>query len=136
MRIWPEQGHDTPLVHCRFGLVPKGSVLSYQQSLTAKKSDISAPAFNFPYLQYPPTVLDESQQLHFDSLQITDEQSKEFELQTGEQSFCKDWYQLRKFRLTASNFKSICSRQKDFEVLATRLLKGTTIQTAAMKDIK
>lgn len=35
--------------------------------------------------------------------------------------------------ICASNFKSICSRQKDFEVLATRLLKGTKIQTAAMK---
>ena len=40
---------------------------------------------------------------------------------------------MRKFRLTASNFKSICSRQKDVEALAARLLKGTKIQTAAMK---
>ena len=138
LRIWPEEGRDTPLVHCRFGLVPKGSILSYQQPLTAKKSlnfnsDISAPDFNFPTLSFPPIVLEENQQLHFDSLQITDEQSKEFELQTREQSFSKDWYRLRKFRLTASNFKSICSRQKDFEALATRLLKGTKIQTAAMK---
>lgn len=54
LRIWPEEGRDTPLVHCRFGLVPKGSVLSYQQLLTAEKSlnfnfDISAPDFNFSY---------------------------------------------------------------------------------------
>ena len=40
---------------------------------------------------------------------------------------------LRKFRLTASNFKSICSRQQEFEALAARLLKETKIQTAAMK---
>lgn len=40
---------------------------------------------------------------------------------------------LRKFRLTASNFKRICSRQQEFEALAARLLKGTKIQTASMK---
>ena len=65
LRIWPEEGRDTPLVHCRFGLVPKGSVLSYQQPLTAKKSlnfysDISAPGFNFPTLSFPPIVLEEN----------------------------------------------------------------------------
>ena len=76
-------------------------------------------------------MLGENQQLHFDSLQVTDEQSKEFELQTREQSFSKDWYRLRKFHLTASNVKIIYSRQKDFEALATKLLKGGKIQTAA-----
>ena len=136
LRIWPEEEQDTPLVQCKFGLVPKGSVLSYQQPPSSgkslyDKSEISVPYFNFTCLSFPPTMLE--QQLMFESLKITEEQSKEFELQTREQSFSKDWYRLRKFRLTASNFKSICSRQKDFEVLAARLLKGTKIQTAAMK---
>ena len=135
--MWPEEGQDTPLVNCRFGLVPKASVLSYRQPLTAKKSlnvnsDISDPDFSLPTLSFPPIMLEENQQLYFDSLQITDEQSKEFELQTREQSFSKDWYGLRKFRLTASNFKCICSRQKYFEALAARLLKGTKTQTAAI----
>ena len=132
LRIWPEEEQDTPLVQCKFGLVPKGSVLSYQQPPSPSKSlydkrEISVPYFNFTCLSFPPTVLEEKQQLLFESLKITEEQSKEFELQTREQSFSKDWYRLRKFRLTASNFKSICSRQK------ARLLKETKIQTAAMK---
>ena len=140
LRIWPEEEQDTPLVQCKFGLVPKGSVLSYQQPPSASprkslydKREISVPYFNFTCLSFPPTVLEEKQQLLYESLKITEEQSKEFELQTREQSFSKDWYRLRKFCLTASNCKSICSRQKDFEALAARLLKGTKIQTAAMK---
>ena len=67
-------------------------------------------------------MLEEKEQLLFESLKITEEQS-----------FSKDWYRVRKFRLTSSKFKSICSRQKDFEALAARLLKRTKIQTAAMK---
>ena len=79
--------------------------------------DIFVPNFSFPYLSFPPTVLEEKQQLLFENLKITEEQSKKFELQTREQSFSKDWHRLRKFSLTASNFKSTCSRQKDFKTL-------------------
>lgn len=106
LRIWPEEEQDTLLVHCKFGVVPKGSVLSYQQPPSPSKSlydksEISVPYFNFTCLSFPPTVLEEKQNFKFESLKITEEQSKTFELQTREQSFSKDWYRLRKFRLTA-----------------------------------
>ena len=138
LRIWPDSDEEITFVESRFGMVPKGSVLSYQQPNSAStsvnvNSEISVPEFNFPHLSYPPIVLDEKQQLHFSSLRISEEQSKEYEFQTREQSSSKDWHRLRHFRLTASNFKLVCSRRKDFEVLAERLLKGTKLQTAAMK---
>ena len=140
LRIWPDSDEDTPLVDSRFGMVPRGCVLSYQQPLSASDNSrvshsgmTEAPNFNFPHLTYPPIVLDEQQQLHFDSLRVTEEQSQDYERQTREQSFSKDWYRLRNYRLTASNFKSVCSRRKNFETLADRLLRGSKIQTAAMK---
>lgn len=42
------------------------------------------------------------------------------------------WHELRAHRLTASKFKDVCCRKKDFELLAERFMKKT-IQTAAMK---
>lgn len=138
LRIWPDSDEEITFVESRFGMVPRGSVLSYQQPNSAGtsvnvNSEVSVPEFTFPQLSYPAIVLDEKQQLHFESLQISEEQSKEYELQTREQSSSKDWHHLRHFRLTASNFKFVCSRRNDFEGLAKRLLKGKKVQTAAMK---
>ena len=31
LRIWPEEDEDIPLVEPKYGLAPRGSVLSYQQ---------------------------------------------------------------------------------------------------------
>ena len=61
------------------------------------------------------------------------EQALEYEEQTREQSASKDWHRLRKHRLTASNFKQICSRRKDYEMLLARLLNCKVVQTAAIK---
>ena len=38
LRIWPDKDEDIPLVETKFGLVPRGSVFSYQQQQTSKRS--------------------------------------------------------------------------------------------------
>ena len=46
--------------------------------------------------------------------------SAAYEKATRLQSACADWHALRKNRLTASNFKAVASRAKNFEVVAKR----------------
>ncbi|XP_028517970.1 uncharacterized protein LOC114576096 [Exaiptasia diaphana] len=134
LRIWPDKEEEQVLVQSAYGEVPKGCVISYQQPLNAKKEpSIQLPGFEFPKLSYCHTVLGEREHLFFSALTVTHNQSVEFEVETREQSMTNAWHSLRKFRLTASNFKNICSRRKDFDTLSKRLLKGKFIQTAAMK---
>ena len=136
LRIWPNDDEDVKLTKSRFGLVPKGSVLSYHQPqpTSIPKTDPNiCPEFALPELTYPDTVLPEKEQFYYDSLAITRAQSSEYEAQTREQSGSKDWHRLRQSRITASNFKSVCCRKKDHESLSARLIKGKIIQTAAMK---
>lgn len=134
LRIWPDEDEDIPLSVCKFGVVPKGSVLAYQQPLvTVIATDYSAPWFDFPVLHYPATVLTERQQVFFQSFAITPEQSEQFEKQTRDQSSCNDWHRLRKNRLTATTFKRVCSRKKDFVNLSEQLVKTKFYQSTSMK---
>lgn len=120
LRVRPDDDEDVLLTESKYGLVPKGSLLSYQQSLPSKKTSaatnlsLPVPDFQLPVFTNPPTVLSEKQQLHY----VTMEQALEYEEQTREQSASKDWHRLKKHRLTASNFKQICSRRKDHETLS------------------
>lgn len=70
----PKRSRTLFLVQCKFGLVPKGSVFSYQQPLSPSKSlydksEISVRYFNFTCLSFPPTVLEEKEQLMFEIIQ-------------------------------------------------------------------
>lgn len=137
LRIWPEEDEDIPLVETKYGLVPRGSVLSYQQQQTSKRSSENpahpVPNFDLPDLGFPPTVLTEKELLHFNSLAVSLDQALEYEQITRDQSMSRDWHRLRKYRLTASNFKVICSRRKDHESLSACLLQRKVVQTAAMR---
>ena len=46
---------------------------------------------------------------------------------------CRAWHRLRKYCLTASNFKVFCLRRKVLESLPAHLLRGKLVQTAAMR---
>ena len=132
LRIWPDKNEDIPLVEIKYGLVPRGSVLSYQQQQPSKRnSDNLAhplPNFDLPDLGYQPTVLAEKELLHFNSLKVSLDQALKYERMTRDQSMCQDWH-----RLTASNFKAVCSRRKDLESLSARLLQAKVVQTATMR---
>lgn len=74
-----------------------------------------------------------SQQNFLDGLRVSDTQSHSYESETRNQSNQRLWHDLKSQRLTSSKFKEVCCRKKDFDSLAARLLKKTTVQTAAMK---
>lgn len=99
-RIWPDEDEDIPLVETKYGLVPRGSVLSYQQKQTSKSSSEHLthpmPNFDFPDLGYLPTVLAEKELLHFNSLGVSLDQALEYERMTRDQSMSRDWHRLRK----------------------------------------
>ena len=130
-----------PSCTSKFGPVPPGSVLSYQQKVIEDTGDIINhslhPTFlDFPFPQQPATyhvVLSNAEQDMFSGLHVTHDISKELETETRQQSMNKTWHDVRRYRLTSSVFKQICSRKADFESLATRMLKKCNIQTAAMK---
>jgi hypothetical protein len=142
-QLW--QVDDKPqLVATKFGDVPRGSVLSYQQCNTLCDPDSilvipdapEPPKFVYPDLssycqKFVPLTRDNF--IKFECLNVSEFQSREFEQITRDQSATTQWHQLRRNRLTASNFKSVCSRRADFDTLSKRLLSARTVQTAAMK---
>ncbi|CAH1267041.1 Hypp3665 [Branchiostoma lanceolatum] len=130
-----------PSVESKFGLVPFGSVISYQQRPQQKDGDIINHSCQPTYPPFPlppqvPTnhhVPTETEQEVFLGLQVTLEHAYEVEQSTREQSQNKTWHDVRKHRLTSSNFKQVCSRKKDHASLAVRFLSSKNIQTQAMK---
>lgn len=126
----------------KFGNVPKGSVLSYQQKPSPSvHSDIIHPQHpsTFPDLQLPTLevnynrVLKHQELSIFLGLNVDDDVSAQIECQTRDQSHTKKWHDVRENRITSSVFKSVCSRKADFQSLSSRLLNKKNIQTAAMK---
>ena len=142
-QIW-SPGTDLPLVETKFGLVPKGSLLSYHLAdnqstngdIVLNGGNPSTPPFALPDLTNYVTEflpLNHDVQGKYNSLFVTDEQSIEYEQLTKEQSNNPEWKKLRQNRLTASNFKRVCSRRGNFESLSVDLHKVGNVQTAAMK---
>lgn len=135
---------ELPLFDSQYGLVPKGSLLSYQQPKVKDDGvscilDPSVPPpppftfrdFSFHLQGYLP--LPEAKFLRFSALYVTLEQSCEYEENTRLQSASSQWFVLRKHRITATSFKRIDSRRGNFEKLAKDLTVTKSVQTAAMK---
>ena len=129
------------MVPCKFGQVPKGCVLSYQQpvvqgpDITPITSHTTHPKLLLPQLKNNYcTVLKEQELESFLSIHLPAEQSKKYESVTRKQSESSDWVRLRKSRLTASQqFKQVHQRRKDFEKLVENFKKSKLYQSAAMK---
>ncbi|KAH3800458.1 uncharacterized protein LOC127837574 [Dreissena polymorpha] len=142
-KILPQTSNPPPVKTTAYGTVYIGSTLAHQ--LPEPKADGSI--FRIPdgpefpklpvhdrYVQpVYATVLTENESLFMDSMQVSESESVEIERETRSQSLNPLWNRLRQKRLTASIFKDVVSRQKDFESLVERLTSGRKIQTAAMK---
>ncbi len=134
-----------PNIDSTFGLVPKGSVLSYQQACVATDSGnvvvcetaLTPDPFIFPDFSYIVADriagLTEDLLRKFSGLIVSVNQAAEYEMATRQQSNSNEWHKLRMDRITASQFKRICSRKSDFEKLAASLRQKKFIQTSAMK---
>lgn len=141
-QLW-DMDNPPMLVESKFGLVPMGSILSYQQqNNVVDTGDIivdalatEPPPFSLPDLSnfftdvFP---LSADLDVKYRSLHVGDEDGKEFERQTRTQSDVGVWHKLRKNRITASNFKRVTTRRANFETLATQLHSTRHVQTSAM----
>ncbi|XP_070549356.1 uncharacterized protein [Ptychodera flava] len=129
-------------VDTQFGPVPVGSVLSYQHPISPADTILkieNAPEFpllpleNYIIPSQYSFVFSEKELEYYNGIAINREDSIIIEQSTRKQSECHEWFQFRQPRLTASQFKNICSRKGNFETLAHRLKNAKLIQTPAMK---
>jgi hypothetical protein len=128
-------------VESKFGPVPEGSVLSYQQKPQTSVDNIinHIEQQEFPELLLPElsclynAVLNNAEFDIFMGMHVDRPHALELEEQTRLQSVTKLWHDIRRHRITSTMFKDICSRKSDHEKLAVRLLKTKNVQTAAMK---
>ncbi|XP_078681326.1 uncharacterized protein LOC144916167 isoform X1 [Branchiostoma floridae x Branchiostoma belcheri] len=129
------------IVKSKVGDVPAGSTLSHQQAQSQTNDAVitigNAP--DRPKCPCPPLVqeydtmsLSEDLQSAYRSVMCSTAESDDYEASTRAQSECPEWTKLRSVRLTASKFKDVCSRQKDFESLAQRFQRKT-VRTSAME---
>ena len=79
------------------------------------------------------TVLPPKESIYYAGEQIKLEECKQIEKETRDQSDNPFWYDLRKKRITASKFKRVAARKKDYETLVAQLKK--TCQTDTSNEI-
>ena len=142
MLILPALGlSNVPAISSKFGLVPKGSVISYQQKLESgcminlygEPPYPDLPMNNFMHTAIN-IVLDNRQTVAMEGLKLTSAEVRRFEEQTRLQSQSPLWYKIRSHRITASRIGEIYRRRKDHEVLAKRLKSTRQVTTAAMRQ--
>ena len=127
-----------PVVPTKFGFVPEGCILSYQQR---QHTDMAinlvgiefpeVPVENFMVNNYC-TVLTRTAATTLDSLSTSVVESQAFDKLTRDQSRNPLFFKLRANRLTASKIHRVVTRQDHFISLADSLKSGRR-QTADMK---
>ncbi|XP_046841849.1 uncharacterized protein LOC124435961 [Xenia sp. Carnegie-2017] len=132
-----------PHVQSKFGEVPKGCVLSYQQKLSQDYVINDFSCTNFPTLPLASaemrfknncsSCLTKQQQASLDAIMITQEESLDIQEKTITQSANSLWHMLRSKRITASKFGIVARRSRDFENLVKQLNPSRHVITAAMK---
>ena len=142
MLILPAIGLSAvPSVTSKFGLVAKGSVLSYQQkvesgcfiNLYGEPPYPNLPQKNVMISNYS-TALTNKQLVTMEGLQLSMTEIQRFEEQTRLQSQSALWHKVRRHRITASKIGDIYRRRKDHGTLADRLKSTRHVTTAAMRQ--
>lgn len=132
---------NVPSVSSKFGLVPKGSILSYQQKLESgcminlygQPPFPDLPLQNFMQ-SFLSLALSSTQTVAMENLKLSGPEIKRFEEQTRLQSQSGLWYKIRSNRITASKVGDIYRRRKDHETLAKRLKSTRHVTTLAMRQ--
>ena len=127
----------------KFGNVPKGCLISYQQKMSSDYviNDFTGTAFpelplesaNDRFENNVSVCLEANQQALFDSLSVTSEISLKVQEQTITQSSSESWHLLRKKQITASKFGTVAWQVSNFETLVNQLNPTRFVQTPAMK---
>ena len=125
-------------------MVPKGSVISYQQRLTEKYAINDYARTSICKLPLPDAGerfknnvsigLDSNKLAKLESLSVTLEMAHALEEKTREQDESDLWHSLgKKKRITASKFGVVARRISNFDTLVKQLQPSRLVQTAAMK---
>ena len=125
-----------------FGQVPLASFMSYQLAdhSAAVTADIVSITDAPLILAFAPQnvsrmvqcALTFKTQCGYNSLEVTLQQSLDYEVETRKQSTCDAWKRLREHRITASKFKRVCSRKADFDSVARSMRSQKVVQTKHM----
>ncbi len=135
LHLWNTQEADPPAVVCQYADVPWGSALAYQMPFLfpATSTSLADPRpFVYPVFD-PITIADPTHELLYTSLIVSDDESRQYEIDTHDQAKCPQWFRLRESRITASNFKLVTRRTVRFETLACKLLQKSSVKTPAME---
>ena len=128
------------LVESQFGLVQRGSVLSYQLPKLSTRHMVlhlnAPPPPRLPLEDHkmPASecewVCTEEEHLHLLSLQLSMEMAHKVEEGTRDQRSVHDWHMLWKPRITSSRFREVCHVQGDSsaESLAERIIRAQNKQ--------
>lgn len=127
-------------IQTNFGKVPKGCILSYQQSMSTDYIINLVENNSFPDLPIKNVmhnnvniVLSELQSKKMESLTVSLQEAVEIEERTRHQSNDPKWHSIRRDRVTASHAGEIAKRRADGAKLAERLQSTRHVQTSAMK---
>ena len=128
-------------VPSKFGPVPFGSVLSYQQRLENDYimniyDNAGFPTFPCKDVMWNSLniVLNMEQMIKLDGLVLTSDEVNKIEVQTRLQSKSPLWYRIRKHRVTASSIGDIYKRRGNEDTLVKRLKSTRHVTTAAMRQ--
>lgn len=141
--IAPGLNDSMEMMPTKFGHAVKGSVISYQQKMSAEYLINDYSCTVFPNLPLPDAgirfnnaislCLQQDKLADLNAMSLSREVAIDVETKTRAQSHSSYWTQLRKSRITASKFGLVAKRQSNFETLITYLNPSRRVITGPMQ---